>query len=173
MGRTMKRVPLYFDWPLKKVWGGYINPYSSQATECPACAGSGYGPEATRYYEEWYGKAPFDAVRYGSRPLTIDNPALQAFARRQCEREPGYYGTGEHAVHQEAARLFGLWRHCWCHQLSQADVDALLAAGRLMDFSASHERRSSGGRCWTTASCATRRAAPSSSDTPRAILRRG
>lgn len=134
MGRELKRVPLYFNWPLKKVWGGYVNPYSSQSTECPACDGSGNGPEAARYYDEWYGKSPFDPIRYGSRPLTIDNPALQAFARRQCEREPGYYGTGEHAVRREAARLFGLWRHCWCHQLSQADVDALLAAGRLMDF---------------------------------------
>lgn len=24
--RTLKRVPLDFDWPLKKVWGGYIAP---------------------------------------------------------------------------------------------------------------------------------------------------
>lgn len=26
MGRTMKRVPMDFDWPLKKVWEGYLNP---------------------------------------------------------------------------------------------------------------------------------------------------
>lgn len=27
MGRTLKRVPLDFDWPLKKVWDGYLNPH--------------------------------------------------------------------------------------------------------------------------------------------------
>ena len=27
MGRELKRVPLDFDWPLKKRWDGYLNPY--------------------------------------------------------------------------------------------------------------------------------------------------
>ena len=38
MGRELKRVPLDFDWPLNKVWGGYLNPHYEQ---CKACDGSG------------------------------------------------------------------------------------------------------------------------------------
>lgn len=41
MGRELKRVPLDFAWPLKLVWGGYVNPYNSQAQECPDCKGRG------------------------------------------------------------------------------------------------------------------------------------
>lgn len=28
MGRTLKRVPLDFDWPLNEVWAGYVSPES-------------------------------------------------------------------------------------------------------------------------------------------------
>lgn len=38
MGRTLKRVPLAFSWPLNKKWDGYLNPYY---VDCPACNGSG------------------------------------------------------------------------------------------------------------------------------------
>ena len=33
MGRTVKRVPLDFDWPHHKVWKGYINPHSKPCPE--------------------------------------------------------------------------------------------------------------------------------------------
>ena len=33
MGRTLKRVPLDFVWPLKKLWGGYVNPYYKPCPE--------------------------------------------------------------------------------------------------------------------------------------------
>ena len=32
MGRELRRVPLDFNWPLKEVWDGFINPYRK---ECP------------------------------------------------------------------------------------------------------------------------------------------
>jgi len=38
MGRELKRVPLDFNWPINKVWEGYINPHYEQ---CPVCKGSG------------------------------------------------------------------------------------------------------------------------------------
>ena len=38
--RTIKRVPLDFDWPLDKRWQGYLNPHYRK---CPSCEG-GYGP---------------------------------------------------------------------------------------------------------------------------------
>lgn len=104
------------------------------AVDCDACGGRGLTPEARRIDEQWYGKASFDPVAYGATPLTVDHPALVAEARRQIDRSPGYYGTGEAAVQRECRRLFELWRGQWCHHLIQADVDALVAADRLWDF---------------------------------------
>lgn len=34
MGRTLKRVPMDFDWQINKVWEGYINPHYKK---CPHC----------------------------------------------------------------------------------------------------------------------------------------
>jgi hypothetical protein len=31
MSRIVKRVPFDFAWPLKKTWGGFVNPYTSSA----------------------------------------------------------------------------------------------------------------------------------------------
>lgn len=41
MGREIKRVPLDFDWPLSKTWGGFLMPARLRGTECPDCDGSG------------------------------------------------------------------------------------------------------------------------------------
>lgn len=51
MSRELRRVPLDFDWPLKKVWGGFINPNYKPcpATETLMCSG-GYTP-AQRWLE--------------------------------------------------------------------------------------------------------------------------
>lgn len=38
MGYELKRVPLDFNWPLDKVWDGYVNPHGR---ECSVCGGSG------------------------------------------------------------------------------------------------------------------------------------
>lgn len=34
MGRKLMRVPLDFDWELKKVWKGYSNPYYQKCPDC-------------------------------------------------------------------------------------------------------------------------------------------
>jgi hypothetical protein len=52
MGRTLKRVPMDFDWPLKIVWKGYCSPY--RQTDCKACGGSGYNPETRKLSDDWY-----------------------------------------------------------------------------------------------------------------------
>lgn len=134
MGRTLKRVPMDFSWPLNTVWGGYINPYAAQSIKCHDCDATGYSQRGKLFKDQWYGYAPFDPAEYGATPLTVEHPAIQASARRNVERSPDFYGSGEHAVAREARRLFGHWRNQWSHHLVQADVDALLAAGRLMDF---------------------------------------
>ena len=38
MGRELRRVPLDFDWPLHKVWDGFINHHY---IDCAACGGNG------------------------------------------------------------------------------------------------------------------------------------
>lgn len=134
MGRTLKRVPLDFDWPLKKTWGGYLNPFYAQSVDCQVCDRSGLSPQVKLFHDQWYGNAPFDPIAYGAAPLTVDHPAIQDFARRNVERYPGYYGNEAVAVEREARRLFECWRGSWMHQLIQADVDALVAADRLYDF---------------------------------------
>lgn len=39
MGREIKRVPLDFDWPLDKVWEGFLMPDSLRGEDCPECYG--------------------------------------------------------------------------------------------------------------------------------------
>jgi hypothetical protein len=142
MSREIRRVPLDFDWPLNEVWAGYRNPYFKHRKDCPACAGTGYGPTAKRFRDEWYGYARFDPVAYGATPLTVDHPAITKAARRNIERrETDFYrdlhGTTDRdeLIRREAHRLY---RDCfagrWQNQLIQADVDALIAADRLVSF---------------------------------------
>lgn len=137
-----------FDWPLDKIWEGYINPYWKQSISCQACGKTGLAPEARKFSDQWYGTAPFDPVSYGATPLTIDHPEAQAVALRNVEHSPGFYAreAGYRAedltdsivknaiVQVEASRLMDLWSHQWAHHLIQADVDALREAERLWDF---------------------------------------
>lgn len=39
MGREIKRVPLDFDWPTNKTWGGFLMPESLESNPCPDCQG--------------------------------------------------------------------------------------------------------------------------------------
>lgn len=136
MGRELRRVPLDFNWPWHKVWHGYLNPYHS--TKCPYCDGTGYSPQAKVFSEQWYGDAPFDPVAYGAKPLSLDNETLIAVARFHVERSPGYYMVGyrtvDEAVRSETMRLWKLFGNQWMHHLIQEDVDALVKAERLWDF---------------------------------------
>lgn len=173
MSRQLKRVPLSFSWPLKQVWGGYLNPYYKLSGKCPDCdngrdrAGGRPDANAALFYDQWYGNAPFDPVAYGAEPLSPDNPAIWDIARRNVEHSPDIYMTHaekrarvqfrgavmggfpyderllipfhtfdrEGAVAREARRLYAeCFRGRWRLHLIQADVDALVAADRLWDF---------------------------------------
>lgn len=133
MGRQIRRVPLDFQWPLNKAWEGFLSPDSLDGEECPDCK-SGYSPQAQNLYDLWYGYLPFDPASTGSTPWRHDSPAVRAFAERNLANAPEYYGTGEAATVREAQRLAHHFNSGWLHHLSQDDVDALVAAGRLMDF---------------------------------------
>lgn len=130
MGREVRRVALDFAWPLNQVWEGFLNPHR-ETKDCGDCSGSGYSPEFRALKDLWYGHAPFDPASTGSEPFTVETPEVRAFAEQNCRHSPGFYGHSEFSIRCEAMRLCRLWNSQWSHHLSQADVDALVAADRL------------------------------------------
>lgn len=133
MGRQVRRVPPDFNHPLNKVWDGFLMPDRFDEADCPGCT-SGYSPHAQHLYDLWYGKIPFDPASTGSTPFPPTHPAIQGLARRNVDRAPEFYGTSSYAFDREARRLADHFNNGWLHHLDQDDVDALLEAGRLMDF---------------------------------------
>lgn len=138
MSREVKRVPVDFDWPLKKVWSGYQRTEEERGRfaedDCPDCT-RGYSERGQYLHDLWYGHVPFRPEDNGSVPLTTDTPAVREFAERNVQRDPWFYGgSSEYNITREARRLCDLWNGMWCHHLNQDDVDALIEAGRLMDF---------------------------------------
>lgn len=133
MGREVKRVVAGFDWPLSKVWEGFLQPDWLDADPCPACE-HGLSADGKRLHDEWYGYRDFDPKSTGSAPFTVDTAEVRAFAERNIANAPDYYGSGEDAVVREAERLLKHWNSMWMHHLAQEDVDALIEDGRLWDF---------------------------------------
>lgn len=127
-------MPLDFDWPLKKVWAGYLMPEDLSLPQCDACDGGGYSPRARELQNVWYGYVPFRPSDNGSTPLTPETPAVRAFAERNVSRDPAYYGRGEYAIQREARRLVDYWNGQWSHHLNTDDVAALVDAGRLREL---------------------------------------
>lgn len=134
MSREVKRVAIDFEWPLSEVWQGYLRPDRLGGIECDACGGSGDAPRARELSDLWYGYRPFLPEDNGSTLLMADTPAVRAFAERNVERAPEFYGSSERAIRREARRLADLWNGQWSHHLNADDVAALLEAGRLMDL---------------------------------------
>lgn len=151
MSRKLMRVPMDFKWPLNKVWDGYLNPHVVE--KCRACRGCGYSPLAALFHDQWYnapyytgddrGEAmrpfvPFDPVEYGAEPLRIDDPHFVEVTKRKIAWSAELNGYDWYARHGglevELRRMHAMWSQQWSHHLIQADVDALLAADRLWDF---------------------------------------
>ena len=136
MGRELKRVSLDFNWPIGKVWGGYLNPFYKQCIVCPTCEGSGASPEYKAAQDRWYGNAPFKPEDRGSVPFLPTHPIILERASRNCD-------GSRWSVASEAVRLCELFNKAWNHHLNQEDVDALIKANRIMDFT--HEWKSGDG----------------------------
>jgi hypothetical protein len=134
MGRELKRVPIDFAWPLRKVWAGFVNPLYT-AKECAACNGSGYSPKGKHLSDLWYGHdTAFHPKDRDSIPFRPDEPTIRAIAERNVRSNPKYYGHSEVAIAREAERLAGHFNCGWCHHLNADDVAALVADDRLHDF---------------------------------------
>lgn len=136
MGREVKRVPLDFDWPIGKVWHGYLLPDELDEDRCDACRGTGYtndghwlsrvayviagladdatAQERGREMHPWL--KPLEEISYGygaGRPTR----AFAEFANglREDIKAPDMFGTDVHRVTsalREAAGLPEKWG--WC-----------------------------------------------------------
>ena len=152
MGREIKRVALDFQWPLNKIWEGFINPYYKYAHNCKICDGSGSSPRAKELSDMWYGYVEFNPESNGSKPFTIHHPKVRALATRNAFFNE--YGRGVNIdnywkfyegnkdrlipsssmIDREAKRLCDFYNNSWGHHLSQEDVDVLVKENRLHDF---------------------------------------
>lgn len=130
MGRELKRVPMNFNWPIGKIWGGYINPYFVQSTDCDSCGGTGNSPEYKLLKDKWYGYAPFKPEDRGSIPFTEED--VLDHAKRNCNGRFNY--NKEWSMKMECRRLMDLFNSSWSHHLNDDDVSALIKANRLYDF---------------------------------------
>lgn len=139
MSREVKRVPIDFDWPIKKTWSGYLNPFYEHCSSCSSYGGSGYSAQAKFLHDQWYGSttgAAFDPRSTGSTPFPPEHPIVRAMAERSVSRHPDFYGSGEFAIAREAKRLAGHFNASWSHHLDAHDVAALVKVGRLSDLGA-------------------------------------
>lgn len=138
MGRTLKRVDMAFDWPIGKVWHGYLNPHY-KADACLFCGGMGYSADYKRLESYWYAhkEGGFQPKMRDSVPYEPSDPFIQAIIRSQIERDPrsrSFYGTDQTAIDREARRMCDIYNSSWSHHLNELDVDALIKANRLWDF---------------------------------------
>lgn len=108
MGRELKRVPLDFDWPLNRVWQGFINPYYKERITCPDCR-NGYSIEGQILNAIWYRHLHDEALALLERH---EVPVAMLHFCWETVRS----GMG------------------WCDQLDEADVAALLADNGLREF---------------------------------------
>lgn len=129
MGREIKRVPLDFEWPIGKIWEGYLNPFYKDSCDCPFCGGDGYSENLRNLQDRWYGNADFKPEDRGSISFKPDNPYIVELAKRNCN------SIGESINWEnEAHRLCNLFNSRWYHHLNDNDVSILIESKRLMDF---------------------------------------
>jgi hypothetical protein len=130
MGREVKRVALDFQWPLNKVWKGFLNPHDNECRTCAVCNGLGLSKWALGVHRQWYGQVPFHPSFVGLPPLEADNVILIEQARRKTEQSPDFYGTGPDAITREATRLANLFNTYKSNHLTQSEIDVLFEAGK-------------------------------------------
>jgi len=111
MGREIKRVPLDFDWPLNKVWQGYLNPFAKARHECLECDGTGYNPETKQIADDWY-----DHDGFGNRWMYVYGTAPDGTPAKR----PPWKIVGD--------------CHRWDNKLEAGEVEALMEHGRLSDL---------------------------------------
>ena len=152
MSREVRRVPLTFDWPLDKVWEGYVTPKRFDEDDCPDCSG-GWSERAEELKNLWYGQSlagvpmGFDPASKGSTPFLPEHPVIWAQAQRNADFYVEHYSyTKDAATIYEAMRLADRYNSQWEHHLSQEEVDLLVADDLgLRDFTHTYDPKRSPG----------------------------
>lgn len=126
--REVKRVPLDFKWPLKRVWRGYMNPYKGPII-CRECEGTGLNPASKQINDDFYDNGGF-GIRW--RYLYGIDPEGKPASR------PPWKIVGD--------------CRAWNYELVQEEVDYLVLKGnRLTEFT--HKWIHENGwqkKCWNT-----------------------
>lgn len=127
MGREVRRVALDFDWPLKKVWDGFVNHHCDKMTACPTCDGSGHNKVGRFLSDSWYrhmAEEMFGAF-FGDNILSVwtrERYECAGWSALVCDNI-------------EMAKRFGFTSLThWSDKLVQEEVDALISDGRLHDL---------------------------------------
>lgn len=78
--RTLKRVPMDFDWPLNEVWVGYLLPTKLRLPDCVECRQTGYSREALPIADGFYAfEAPRGSdLKWSDRLVQADIDVLLA-----------------------------------------------------------------------------------------------
>ncbi|MCC7017808.1 MAG: hypothetical protein IT564_11465 [Rhodospirillales bacterium] len=131
MGREVKRVPLDFDWPIGKVWQGFLNPYYDLLTTCEQCGGNGYSPEASLLHGIWY-LSQHELKDMQALIDSVMGSDLKAFAQGFVDRAKNIELRGTRGGWSSWAMSVATPQ--WCYEIEQCDVQALVDADRLWDF---------------------------------------
>lgn len=126
MGRELRRVPLDFAWPLNKVWSGFTSDLERQRERCPTCSDwPSWSPAGYLIYALWYQHQHDVARRILSSEARIPK-LLHSFADEVLAQAATRDRQGDR-------RCLGVYGG-WGFHLDQGDVDALVQADRLSDF---------------------------------------
>lgn len=140
MSRELYRVPLDFDAPIGKTYQVETNPYLEHGHDCEKCDGRGESKLMRKLSDLWYGKIPFKPSDRDSVPYTEESEPVWAFAKRNVEHSPEYYGVGEEAIRKEAKRLASVFNSQWSYHLNQFDIDVLIENDALKEFTHDYVR---------------------------------
>jgi len=136
--RTLKRVPLDFNWPLNTVWKGYVN-LRPGPNDCHVCDGGGYHPDAIWVSGSFYRhsspfvfdprndeiKAAFTGI-FGGRSVG----EVHACCSFPSEKTLRKYGPAFREFCVSMLDCDGSWND----KITQDEVQALVDQDRLMDF---------------------------------------
>lgn len=172
MGRELKRVPINFDWPLNKVWGGFISPEHLRSEQCEDCDGQGYNPATTAIADDFYGNERpqnrwMDKITQDEADALVKEGRLSDLKRRilapkitadqvnewqRNARGFGHDAINRHILIEARAKRLGVWG--WCPRCegdgSVYESDALKKLAE--DWRATEPPTGEGYQVWETVS---------------------
>jgi hypothetical protein len=76
INKSVRRVPLDFDWPIGHLWEGFVNPHNKHFVVCEHCGGLAVSKEARTLEHIWYGRRP---------PVHDRKAGIMDFGTIECE----------------------------------------------------------------------------------------